>query len=117
MVVRYDGGLLFTARDDRLATTLSIFALSRGFQAISEGNGFSIAVTGMLIVFFALTLISIFLRLLPVVLDKLEPILPRLESHTQPPTAAEQMPTDEESIIAAIGYVLHLEMEKAAQSK
>lgn len=71
----------------------------------------------MLIVFFALAIISLFIRLLPVVLEKLEPILPRLESHTQPPTSAEQLPADKERIIAAIGYVLHLEMERAAQNK
>ncbi len=95
------------------------FLLSQtgGFQAISDGNGISISITGMLIVFVALSLISLFLRLLPSVLEKLEPILPRLESHTQPPTAAEQLPADKEKIIAAIGYVLHLEMEKSTQRK
>jgi len=91
--------------------------LASGFHAISEGKGFSISVTGMLIVFFALTIISLFIRLLPVVLDLLEPILPRLESHTQPPTAAERLPTDNEKIVAAIGYVLHLEMEKAGDGE
>ena len=94
---------------------MPLFAQTTGFQAISEGEGVSIAVTGMLIVFFALAIISLFIRLLPMVLAVLEPILPRLESHTQPPTAAEQLPTDHEKIVAAIGYVLHLEMEKAAR--
>jgi Na+-transporting methylmalonyl-CoA/oxaloacetate decarboxylase gamma subunit len=96
---------------------MMIFAESSGFQAISEGQGVTIAVTGMLIVFFALAFISLFLRLLPVVLGWMEPILPRLESHAQPPTPAERLPAENERLVAAIGYVLRMEMEKAAQSK
>lgn len=91
-------------------------AQTSGFQAISEGEGVSISVTGMLIVFFALTIISLFIRLLPVALDVMAPILPKLEPHAQPPTVAEQMPTDKEKIVAAIGYVLHSELTKAAKS-
>ncbi len=94
-----------------------IFAQSAGFQAISEGQGVTIAVTGMLIVFFALAIISLFLRLLPVVLGWMEPILPRLESHAHPPTPAERLPAEKERLVAAIGYVLRMEMEKATQSK
>ncbi len=86
-----------------------------GFQAISEAEGVSIAVTGMLIVFFALVIISLFIRLLPVLLGLMEPILPRLESHTQPPSAAERLPAENEKLVAAIGYVLHMEMEKSTQ--
>ena len=87
-----------------------------GFEAISKGEGLSIAVTGMLIVFFALVIISLFIGFLPLALKKLEPILPRLESHAESPSAAEQLPSDHEKIVAAIGFVLHLEMEKAANS-
>ena len=75
----------------------------------------SIAITGMLIVFFSLALISLVIRLLPLAHNFLEPLLPRLESHSQPPSTAEQMPTDQEKIVAAIGYVLRLEMEKATR--
>ena len=108
-----------------MATTFSPWAflliaqdtnsLGKGFQAISDGNGLAIALTGMLIVFFALAIITLFIRLLPVVLVWLEPILPRLESHADSPSVAEQLPTEREKIVAAIGYVLHREMEKAAQ--
>lgn len=100
-----------------MAVALLPLAQAKGFQAISEGNGISIAITGMLIVFVALTLISVFIRLLPIVLAKFEPILPRLESHTQSPTSAERLPSDDKKIIAAIGYVLRMEMEKASQKK
>jgi oxaloacetate decarboxylase gamma subunit len=89
-----------------------------GLEAIHTGEGFSIAITGMLIVFFALAIISLFIRLLPVVLAWLEPILPKLESHA----ATERVPVhspqgDQAKLAAAIGYVLHTEMSKAAQSK
>lgn len=99
-----------------MLTSITSFAQATGFQAISEANGVAIAVTGMLIVFFALTLISLFIRLLPEVLAVLAPILPRLESHDQPPRATESLDIDNERIVAAIGYVLHQEMKKAAQS-
>ncbi len=100
-----------------LATMIPIFAEVAGFQAISEGAGVSIAVTGMLIVFFALVIISLFIGLLPVVLTGLGPILPRLESHSQPPSAAERTPADDEKLVAAIGFVLRMEIEQAVQSK
>lgn len=96
---------------------MMIIAQSSGFQAISEGAGVSIAVTGMLIVFFALAIISLFIRLLPMLLGLMEPILPRLESHAQPPSAAERLPAENERLVAAIGYVLCMELEKAAQRK
>ena len=95
-------------------TTNLLLAQSSGFQAISRGNGVSIAITGMLIVFVALTVISLFIRMLPEILAWLGPILPKLEPHGHPPTVAEQLPLDNERIVAAIGYVLHREMEKAA---
>jgi len=98
------------------SSDLQAFGLqASGFQAISEAEGVSIAVTGMLIVFFALVIISLFIRLLPVLLGLMEPILPRLGSHTQPPSAAERLPAENEKLVAAIGYVLHMEMEKSTQ--
>jgi len=92
-------------------------AQSKGFQAISDANGISISVTGMLIVFVALAVISLFVASLPVVLGWLAPILPKLESHGQAPSVAEQEPADNERIVAAIGYVLHRELEKAARAE
>lgn len=100
-----------------MTNTLTLLAQTRGMEAISEGNGIGISITGMAIVFFALTIISLFIRLLPEMLKVMEPILPRLESHTQPPTSAEQTSADHERIIAAIGYVLHMESQRASQSK
>jgi oxaloacetate decarboxylase gamma subunit len=100
-----------------LIPNIPLFAQASGFDAITQAKGVSIAVTGMLIVFFALMIITLFIRLLPVVLGHFEPYLPRLEPHGQPQTAAERLPVDNEKIVAAIGYVLHTEMEKATQRK
>ena len=94
---------------------MTLFSQVAGVDAISQANGVSIAVTGMLIVFFALTIITLFIRLLPIVLAHFEPYLPRLEPHGEPPTAAERLPVDNERIVAAIGYVLYTEMEKATR--
>ena len=78
---------------------------------VSEGNAIAIAITGMLIVFTALTLISVFIAALPKILSAIEPYLPAVEDHHHAPTAAESLPSDEEKIVAAIGHVLHTEMQ------
>ncbi len=78
---------------------------------VSEGNAIAIAITGMLIVFTALTLISVFIVALPKILSAIEPYLPAVEDHHHAPTTAESLPTDEEKIVAAIGHVLHTEMQ------
>ncbi len=77
---------------------------------VSEGNAIAIAITGMLIVFTALTLISVFIAALPRILSAIEPYLPAVEDHHHAPTTAKSLPTDEEKIVAAIGHVLHIEM-------
>ena len=78
---------------------------------VTEGNAIAIAITGMLIVFTALTLISVFIAALPRILSAIEPYLPVAEDHHDVPTTAESLPTDEEKIVAAIGHVLHTEMQ------
>lgn len=83
-----------------------------GWQAIQDNGGLSLSITGMLIVFVALTLISLFIAMLPKVLDLLEPVLPR-PHHPAVRSPDEQLPADEEKIVAAIGYVLRSEMQKA----
>ena len=85
------------------------------WKNVSDNDGVAIAITGMIIVFLALVLISLFIAALPHILGKLEPFLPKLEHHQSPQTAAESLPTDEEKIVAAIGFVLHQEMQKASK--
>jgi oxaloacetate decarboxylase gamma subunit len=88
---------------------LTLFAVT-SWENVEKGEGIAIAITGMLIVFLALVLISTFVASLPFVLNKLEPYLPHIEHHS-PQTVAESLPTDEEKIVAAIGFVLHHEMQ------
>jgi oxaloacetate decarboxylase gamma subunit len=79
-------------------------------QNIVNGEGIGISITGMLIVFSALILISIFISVLPWVLKKLEFILPRgdeilgYEAPRREPSGKV-----DESIAAAIGYALFKE--------
>lgn len=83
---------------------------------VSEGNAIATAITGMLIVFAALTLISVFIATLPKILSAIEPYLPAVEDHHDAPTTVESLrsdeeKSDEEKIVAAIGHVLHTEMQ------
>ena len=81
------------------------------FDLITENNGFVIAGTGMLIVFIALTLISVFIALLPKVLAILSFVLPPEEAHSHP--KATQKSTDEDEVAVAITFALHqVEMNK-----
>ena len=82
---------------------------------VSEGNGISIAITGMLIVFLALTLITWSIAALPRILAVLDPYLPAIEHHHPAPPPAESLPADEERVVAAIGLVLFIEMQKTTK--
>lgn len=83
------------------------------WENISEGNGIPIAITGMLIVFVALTLIACAIAALPRILTAIDPILPAADHRHQPLPPAEGLPADEERVVAAIGMVLYAEMRKA----
>jgi len=96
-------------------TVTLLLAQATGLQAIRDANGFGIAITGMLIVFTALSIISLFIRFLPILLEYLDPYLPQVTTH-HAPSVAERMPSEDQRIVAAIGYVLHEEMKKAATS-
>ena len=84
----------------------------RGWQAIVEGNGIAISITGMLIVFTALVIISLFIALVPKLLKVLDPILPKGHHHVAPPAPEQRTPLEQEKVVAAIGLVLHTEMQK-----
>ena len=72
-------------------------------QNILEGHGIEIAIIGMLVVFTALTLISVFIFLLPSVLRIVNFMYPIEDS--SPLLACSDIPEDE--VLAAIGSVLH----------
>lgn len=82
---------------------------------ITDGNAIGISITGMLIVFAALGLISAFIGALPKVLAAVEPYWPVSEGHHHVPRPAESLPIDEERIVAAIGTVLRHESQRLSK--
>lgn len=78
---------------------------------VQEDNGIAISLIGMLIVFTALGLITLFIGYLPHILKALSPYLPQ-STHVAP-SPAESTVVDEEMVVAAIGMVLHTEIQKA----
>lgn len=87
-----------------LATTDS--PASFRLQNITDVDGYAIAITGMVIVFFALTLISVFLTLLPRILERVNTVFPEPAPQVAAPPVARVSSGDEE-IAAAIGVALH----------
>lgn len=83
----------------------------RGWEAVVKGNGIALSITGMAIVFAALVVITVFIGLVPQLLAWLDPILPKMHTHHAPPSHEEQSATDRERVVAAIGLVLHTEMQ------
>lgn len=85
-----------------------------GIQNIRDADGLGVALTGMLIVFSGLTLISLFIAVLPQVLARLSPYLPTegaghgVVSRPPSPVAPE---VDEGELLAAIGFAMHVELE------
>ncbi len=84
-----------------------------GLRAITEGNGIAITITGLLIVFAALTAISLFIGALPKVLHAMGPYLPVIESHHDMPPdngRAAKVSSNEgvdPRLVAAIGWAVH----------
>ena len=85
--------------------TLLTQQLEFNLQNVIDGNGISIAVTGMLIVFVALVTISLFLSALPRLLAVLERYYPQQEHHHGTPAATSTtsvvaQPVTEEMLVA-----------------
>ncbi|SHJ05916.1 Oxaloacetate decarboxylase, gamma chain [Malonomonas rubra DSM 5091] len=83
------------------------------WQNVIDGNGIGITLTGMLIVFSGLLLISLFITALPRVLalgeaKKQAPV----QSKTAAADTGSTEPTEDE-IMAVISLVLHLETERS----
>jgi len=89
-----------------------LFALELNFSAAFQGDGAAIAVTGMLIVFVALTLITVFIASLPRILESVAQVLPESEHRHARPDHSESLLPENEAVLAAIGFVLHTELHK-----
>ena len=76
--------------------------LSFNVQNIIDGQGMPIALTGMLIVFSVLVLISLFLVVLPKILAVIAKKFSEIEGHVE-----RVQDEDDGSVLAAIGFVLH----------
>jgi Na+-transporting methylmalonyl-CoA/oxaloacetate decarboxylase gamma subunit len=78
-------------------------------------RGLSIALTGMTIVFVALALISLFIEALPRVLAIVARVFPVVaEPEPSAKAGRSNVSSDDEAVLAAIGYVLHTEMSQQA---
>lgn len=75
-----------------------------GLENVIAGNGPTIAIMGMLIVFAALTIIALFISQLPKILPLLNKILPEAQHHAAPVAANHS--GDHERVLAAIAYAL-----------
>jgi Na+-transporting methylmalonyl-CoA/oxaloacetate decarboxylase gamma subunit len=77
-------------------------------QNIIDGQGVSIAITGMVIVFFALSVISLFIAALPPILERVARRWPESEGHhgTAPSTKMANEAISGE-MVAAIALTLH----------
>ena len=75
-----------------------------GLENIDQAQGWGIAATGLIIVFVALTMISVFIKLLPRAMGVLDTVFP--EDHHGHGAPAKKAAADEE-VIAAIGFALH----------
>jgi Na+-transporting methylmalonyl-CoA/oxaloacetate decarboxylase gamma subunit len=74
-------------------------------------RGVSIAITGMLIVLTALVLIGTFIAGLPHVLAIVAKFWPETEHRRAKPTHPESTMSDDDSVLAAIGYLLRLKSQ------
>ena len=88
-----------------------ILASAVDFSKVFADKGIAIAATGMIIVFIALLLITLFISALPRLLEMIATILPEVPDHHAPKDASRSLLPDE-AILAAIGFVLHSEMQR-----
>ncbi len=86
--------------------------MNQGWQNVVNANGIALSITGILIVFVALMLVSLFISALPRMLAQLNNLLPEVSHHHGPasvPSAggASARAVPEETLVAAIGLALH----------
>ena len=78
--------------------------LTFSFQNILDNDGVGVALTGLLIVFTSLALITSAIAAMPKVLAALEGFLPPEHEHHAAPAARA---SNDEAIAVAIGFALH----------
>ena len=93
----------------RMQLTAIPVPLAHAPTAEATSRAFEIAAVGMLMVFLALALLTIFLTLLPRVLRLVARVWPETAEHSSGHGAAEEILSDEDEVLAAIAFVLHAE--------
>ena len=76
-------------------------------QNIVDGQAVPISITGMIIVFCVLTLLSLFIAALPRILQLVSRIFPEKVAHTAKVSQPSANESRDEEAIAAIALVLH----------
>lgn len=81
-------------------------------DASDLSRGWSIAISGLLIVFSALLLISLFIGFLPKALEVVARFWPEVDEVRSERGHPESHMPDEMDVLAAIGFVLHTELQQ-----
>ncbi len=86
------------------------------WQNVLDGNGLSITITGMSIVFAGLAFISLFISQVPNALALLDRLFAPRPSRPEPETGLTAEPGEptEEEVLTAIALALHLELERSS---
>lgn len=88
--------------------------LNFSWQNVHDGNGISLAIAGMIIVFVSLSLISTIIALLPYLMEYLYIILP--DKVTKKPSK-ESIRQADSAVIAAIGVALANNMKSSPRKE
>ena len=87
--------------------------MNLSWQNVIDGQGIGITLTGMLIVFSGLALISLFILILPKLLELPGHLAKRRAPVQETRQAADNSEPSEEELIAVISLVLHEEMQRS----
>jgi len=80
-------------------------------------NGPVVAIVGLMIVFTALIILSLFIAALPYLLQQLSVIWPEVSEPSGRHGHPESQVADDSSVLAAIGFVLHTEFQRQLDSQ
>lgn len=103
-----------TANNEGVQTTVEV-ADSGQRGPLTGSDVAATAIVGMVIVFVVLVLITLFIQSLPRLLEAIARVLPEVPDHHAPVDTSESLLPDEPTV-AAIGYVLHTELQRQGTS-
>lgn len=90
-----------------------------GPEANNLVDGALIALVGLMIVFSALIVISLFIAALPRILGKLSSVWPEVDEPVSNSSVGhpDSLVADDGAVLAAIGFVLHTEFQRQLESQ